>query len=163
MWNEDCPYKVVRTNGSDEVLARAANLLIGRAAFETAGRMYPKDGLRRRLEGQRSGRERQPGRSLGGGGDGGQERPGRKGRAPSGRVILRRAGTRKGSKAVVLSDEDSSSELSRTRAPGPLFRVDSDAAKLRHFEREKSRRSTSISRLFLVGKTLAAGELLVSY
>jgi hypothetical protein len=32
---EDCPYKVVRTNGSDEVLARAANLLIGRAAFET--------------------------------------------------------------------------------------------------------------------------------
>jgi hypothetical protein len=25
------------------VLARAANLLIGRAAFETAKRMYPKD------------------------------------------------------------------------------------------------------------------------
>jgi hypothetical protein len=26
-----------------EVLARAANLLIGRAAFETAKRMYPKE------------------------------------------------------------------------------------------------------------------------
>jgi hypothetical protein len=43
MFAEDCPFKVVRTNGSDEVLARAANLLIGRAAFETARRMYPKD------------------------------------------------------------------------------------------------------------------------
>jgi hypothetical protein len=31
MFAEDCPFKVVRTNGSDEVLARAANLLIGRA------------------------------------------------------------------------------------------------------------------------------------
>jgi hypothetical protein len=45
MFSEDCPFKVVRTNGSDEVLARAANLLIGRAAFETAKRMYPKDVL----------------------------------------------------------------------------------------------------------------------
>jgi hypothetical protein len=43
MYAEDCPFKVVRTNGHDEVLARAANLLIGRAAFETAKRMYPKD------------------------------------------------------------------------------------------------------------------------
>ena len=43
MFSEDCPFKVVRTNGGDEVLARAANLLIGRAAFETARRMYPKD------------------------------------------------------------------------------------------------------------------------
>jgi hypothetical protein len=43
MFAEDCPFKVVRTNGSDEVLAWAANLLIGRAAFETAKRMYPKD------------------------------------------------------------------------------------------------------------------------
>jgi hypothetical protein len=32
---EDCPFKVVRTNGSDEILARAINLQIGRAAFET--------------------------------------------------------------------------------------------------------------------------------
>jgi hypothetical protein len=39
----DCPFKVVRTNGGDEVLARAANLLVGRAAFETARRMYPRD------------------------------------------------------------------------------------------------------------------------
>ena len=36
MFTEDCPFKVVRTNGGDEVLARAANLLIDRAAFETA-------------------------------------------------------------------------------------------------------------------------------
>jgi hypothetical protein len=43
MFAEDCPFKVVRTNGGDEVLARAANLLIGRAAFETAKRIYPKD------------------------------------------------------------------------------------------------------------------------
>jgi hypothetical protein len=43
MYAEECPFKVVRTNGGDEVLARAANLLIGRAAYETARRMYPKD------------------------------------------------------------------------------------------------------------------------
>ena len=43
MSSEDLPFKVVRTNGSDEVVARATNLLIGRAAFETARRMYPKD------------------------------------------------------------------------------------------------------------------------
>ena len=45
MATEDCPFKVVRTNGSDEVLARAINLVIGRAAFETANRMFPKDCL----------------------------------------------------------------------------------------------------------------------
>jgi hypothetical protein len=43
MATEDCPFKVVRTNGSDEVPARAINLVIGRAAFETAKRMFPKD------------------------------------------------------------------------------------------------------------------------
>jgi len=43
VYGEDCYFEVVRTNGGDEVLARAANLLIGRAAFETAKRMYPKD------------------------------------------------------------------------------------------------------------------------
>jgi hypothetical protein len=43
MYAEECPFKVVRTNGGDEVLARASNLLIGRAAFETAKRMYPRD------------------------------------------------------------------------------------------------------------------------
>jgi hypothetical protein len=41
------PHSSPRTNGGDEVLARAANLLIGRAAFETAKWMYqwmyPKD------------------------------------------------------------------------------------------------------------------------
>jgi hypothetical protein len=37
---EECPYKVVRTNGSDE---GAGTGLIGKAAFETARRMYPKD------------------------------------------------------------------------------------------------------------------------
>jgi hypothetical protein len=45
MYAEECPFKVVRTNGGDEVLARAANLLIGRAAIETAKRMYPRDVL----------------------------------------------------------------------------------------------------------------------
>jgi hypothetical protein len=43
MYAEEFPYEVVRTNGGDEVLARAANLLIGKAAFETARRMYPRD------------------------------------------------------------------------------------------------------------------------
>jgi hypothetical protein len=39
------PIKVVRTNGQDEVLARSINLLMGRAAFETAKRLYPRDQL----------------------------------------------------------------------------------------------------------------------
>jgi hypothetical protein len=43
MYVEDCPFKAVRTNGHDEVLARSVNLLLGRAAFETAKRLYPKD------------------------------------------------------------------------------------------------------------------------
>jgi hypothetical protein len=43
MLSQDCPFEVVRTKGGDEVLARAANLLTGRAAFETAKRMYPRD------------------------------------------------------------------------------------------------------------------------
>jgi hypothetical protein len=30
---------------SDEVLARAVNLIIGKAAYETAKRMYPRDVL----------------------------------------------------------------------------------------------------------------------
>jgi hypothetical protein len=40
---QDCPCEVVRMKGGDEVLARAANLLTGRAAFETAKRMHPRD------------------------------------------------------------------------------------------------------------------------
>jgi hypothetical protein len=43
MLPEDLPFKVVRTNGHDEVLARAANLLMGRAAYETAVRLFPND------------------------------------------------------------------------------------------------------------------------
>jgi hypothetical protein len=43
MYPEDLPFKVVRINGEDEVLARATNLLLGRAAYETAVRMFPKD------------------------------------------------------------------------------------------------------------------------
>jgi hypothetical protein len=31
------------TNSHDEIIARAVNLLLGRAAYETAGRMDPKD------------------------------------------------------------------------------------------------------------------------
>jgi hypothetical protein len=45
MIDEDFPFKVVRTNGHDEVLSRSMNLLIGRAAFETAKRLYPRDQL----------------------------------------------------------------------------------------------------------------------
>ena len=37
------PRRLVRDNGFDEVLARATNLLIGRAAYETAIRLYPND------------------------------------------------------------------------------------------------------------------------
>jgi hypothetical protein len=43
MYEEELPFKVVRTNGHDEVLARAANLLMGRAAYETAVRLFPND------------------------------------------------------------------------------------------------------------------------
>jgi len=50
MFAEDCPFKVVRTNGGDEVLARAGNLLIGQAAFETAKRTYPRDLIEYRRE-----------------------------------------------------------------------------------------------------------------
>jgi hypothetical protein len=37
------PFKVVRTNGHEEVVARTNNLLVGRAAFETARRLYPHE------------------------------------------------------------------------------------------------------------------------
>jgi len=40
---DDLPFKVVRTNAHDEIIARAANLLVGRAAYETARRLYPQD------------------------------------------------------------------------------------------------------------------------
>ena len=41
MLSESCPFKVVRTNGGDEVLSQASDLLIGRAALETAKPIYP--------------------------------------------------------------------------------------------------------------------------
>jgi hypothetical protein len=41
--DDELRFKVVRTNGHDEVLVRAANLLVGRAAYETARRLFPKE------------------------------------------------------------------------------------------------------------------------
>jgi hypothetical protein len=43
MHPEDLPFRVIRVNSEDEVLARANSLIVGRAAYETAVRMYPKD------------------------------------------------------------------------------------------------------------------------
>jgi hypothetical protein len=43
--DDDLQFKVVRTNGHDEVVARAVNLIIGRAAFETARRLFPNERL----------------------------------------------------------------------------------------------------------------------
>jgi len=48
MPQEDLPFKVVRVNLSDEVLARAGNLLIGRAAYNEAVKRYPKDTIQYR-------------------------------------------------------------------------------------------------------------------
>src|ERR1700757_3299570 len=42
--DDELLFKVVRTNGHDEVLARAANLIVGRAAYETAVRMWSAQG-----------------------------------------------------------------------------------------------------------------------
>jgi hypothetical protein len=41
--DDPLPFKVVRTNSHDEVIARAINLIVGRAAYETARRLYPND------------------------------------------------------------------------------------------------------------------------
>jgi hypothetical protein len=40
---EDLPFRVVRVNSEDEVIARANNLLVGRAAYETPVRLYSRD------------------------------------------------------------------------------------------------------------------------
>jgi hypothetical protein len=48
MLGEELPFKVVRINSHDEVLARAANLLVGRAAYETAIRLFPQDAMQYR-------------------------------------------------------------------------------------------------------------------
>jgi hypothetical protein len=37
------PFKVVRSKGTDEVLARAMNLLLARGAYREAARIYPED------------------------------------------------------------------------------------------------------------------------
>ena len=42
--DDDLPFKVVRSNSDDEIIARPNNLLVGRAAYGTARRMYPKRG-----------------------------------------------------------------------------------------------------------------------
>ena len=34
---------MIRVNSQDEVIARANNLIVGRAAHETAVRLYPRD------------------------------------------------------------------------------------------------------------------------
>jgi hypothetical protein len=36
------PSRIMRVNSEDEVLARAANLIVGRAAYDTALRLYPR-------------------------------------------------------------------------------------------------------------------------
>jgi hypothetical protein len=43
---DEVPFKVVRSNGHDEVLARAMNLLIARAAYLEAARLYPESCVR---------------------------------------------------------------------------------------------------------------------
>jgi hypothetical protein len=43
MLPDDLPFRVIRVNSEDEVIARANNLLVGRAAYETAVRLYPRD------------------------------------------------------------------------------------------------------------------------
>jgi hypothetical protein len=48
MLPEDLPFKVVRINSHDEILARAANLIVGRAAYETAIRLFPRDAIQYR-------------------------------------------------------------------------------------------------------------------
>jgi hypothetical protein len=40
---EDLPFKVVRSNGHDKVLARAMNLLVARAAYREAAHLYPEN------------------------------------------------------------------------------------------------------------------------
>jgi hypothetical protein len=41
--DDDLHFKVVNTNSHDEVVARAINLFVGRAAYETACRLYPNE------------------------------------------------------------------------------------------------------------------------
>jgi hypothetical protein len=43
MLDDELPFKVVRANTSSSELVQSVNLLLGRAAYETAVRLYPKD------------------------------------------------------------------------------------------------------------------------
>jgi hypothetical protein len=40
---DELPFKVVRSNGTDDVLARSVNMLIARGAYRAAARLYPED------------------------------------------------------------------------------------------------------------------------
>ena len=40
---DDLPFKVVRSNGHDELLERSTDVLMSRAAFEKAVELYPND------------------------------------------------------------------------------------------------------------------------
>jgi hypothetical protein len=40
---EDLPFKVIRINSRDEVIARCSHQLVGSAAYEIARQLYPKD------------------------------------------------------------------------------------------------------------------------
>jgi hypothetical protein len=40
---DELPFKVVRSDGLVEVLARATNLLIARAAYQATAKMYPDE------------------------------------------------------------------------------------------------------------------------
>jgi hypothetical protein len=48
MHPEDLPFRVIRVNSEDEVIARANNLIVGRAAYATAVRLYPRDTIQYR-------------------------------------------------------------------------------------------------------------------
>jgi hypothetical protein len=41
--SDELPFKVARSNGTDELLPRAMNLLIARATYREAARLYPED------------------------------------------------------------------------------------------------------------------------
>jgi hypothetical protein len=42
------PFRVVRVNPEDDVIACANNLVVGRAAYEAAVRLYPRDTIQYR-------------------------------------------------------------------------------------------------------------------
>jgi hypothetical protein len=54
--SDELPFRVVRSNGSDETLARCTNLPIAQAAYHAAARMY-SEGLDRVAPGRAPDRE----------------------------------------------------------------------------------------------------------